>query len=105
MQEGIHPEYYPVVFIDVSTGDEIVTKSTKKSGETKEIDGRAPHPEVRHHIPHSPILHWSATTGGYGGSRRALQAEVREEINRSGRFFALPPPTPISILANLPSRQ
>ncbi len=39
MKAGIHPEYYPVVFIDTSTNYEIVTRSTKKTGETRVIDG------------------------------------------------------------------
>ena len=38
MREGIHPEYHPVVFVDVSTGDEI-TQSTMTSADTKTIDG------------------------------------------------------------------
>jgi len=39
VKEGIHPEYTPVVFIDVSTGDEIQTRSTLTSDETRDIDG------------------------------------------------------------------
>ena len=71
MQEGIHPEYYPVVFIDVSTGDEIVTKSTKKSGETKEIDG------VEHYILKCDIT--SHTHPFYTGQQRLVDTAGRVE--------------------------
>jgi len=39
MKEGIHPEYHNVVFVDASSGDEIVSKSTMKSNEKRTIDG------------------------------------------------------------------
>ena len=39
MKEGIHPEYRKVIFIDSATGDEIVTRSTLTSKETREVDG------------------------------------------------------------------
>ncbi|MEI6284233.1 MAG: type B 50S ribosomal protein L31 [Opitutae bacterium] len=39
MKKEGHPEYHPVVFIDVSTGREFPTRSTIKSKETKVIDG------------------------------------------------------------------
>ena len=39
MKEGIHPEYRKVVFVDTATGNEIVTRSTLTSNETKEVDG------------------------------------------------------------------
>lgn len=39
MKEGIHPAYHPVVFVDVSSGDEIVTRSCVTSGEKRTIDG------------------------------------------------------------------
>ncbi len=39
MKEGIHPSYNPVIFVDVSTGAEYITRSTAKSKETREIDG------------------------------------------------------------------
>ena len=39
MKAGIHPKYHPVVFVDASTNDEIISRSTVKSSETREIDG------------------------------------------------------------------
>jgi len=39
MKEGIHPAYHPVVFVDASSGDEIVTRSTMTSNEKRKIDG------------------------------------------------------------------
>lgn len=39
MKQGLHPEYYPTVFVDANTGTEFITRSTKKSNEQKEING------------------------------------------------------------------
>ena len=39
MKKEGHPEYHPVVFLDVSTAREFPTRSTMKSKETKVIDG------------------------------------------------------------------
>ena len=39
MKKEGHPEYNPVVFVDVSTNREFTTRSTLKSKETKVIDG------------------------------------------------------------------
>ncbi len=39
MKEGIHPNYHPAVFVDVSTGRQFVTRSTIKTGQTETIDG------------------------------------------------------------------
>ena len=39
MKEGIHPTYHPVVFVDASSGDEIITKSTMTSNEKRAING------------------------------------------------------------------
>ena len=46
MKSGIHPEYHPVVFVDSSTGEELVTMSTASSQVTREIDG-VEHYEIR----------------------------------------------------------
>jgi large subunit ribosomal protein L31 len=35
----IHPEYHPVVFVDLSTGFEFLTRSTMTSEERKTVDG------------------------------------------------------------------
>ena len=39
MKKEGHPDYNPVVFVDVSTNREFPTRSTLKSKETKVIDG------------------------------------------------------------------
>ncbi len=39
MKEGIHPDYHKVLFVDTATGHEWVSRSTKTSSETKEVDG------------------------------------------------------------------
>lgn len=39
MKTGIHPTLHPVVFIDVSTGDKIISASTITSKDTIDIDG------------------------------------------------------------------
>jgi large subunit ribosomal protein L31 len=39
MKPGIHPDYHPVLFVDLATGTEWVTRSTATSAETREVDG------------------------------------------------------------------
>jgi large subunit ribosomal protein L31 len=39
MKSDIHPTYNPVVFVDVTSGKEFITKSTKSSKEKRDIDG------------------------------------------------------------------
>ena len=39
MKKGIHPNYVPTVFIDVSTGKKFITNSTIKGGQKESIDG------------------------------------------------------------------
>ena len=39
MKPGIHPDYHPVVFVDVSTGEEYLTRSTMTSAERREVNG------------------------------------------------------------------
>ena len=40
MKPKIHPNYHRVVFIDSSTGDEYVSRSTLTSGEKRQIEGK-----------------------------------------------------------------
>jgi large subunit ribosomal protein L31 len=46
MKKEIHPEYHKVVFVDVSTGKEFVTRSTLTS-ERKRTVGGEEIPEIR----------------------------------------------------------
>jgi large subunit ribosomal protein L31 len=39
MKNEIHPKYHPVVYVDTTASYELVTRSTKTSKETREIDG------------------------------------------------------------------
>ena len=39
MRKGIHPEYRPVCFVDVSTGRKFLTRSTIKTKQKETIDG------------------------------------------------------------------
>jgi len=41
MKEGIHPDYHDVIFVDSATGTEWVSRSTLKSAETRDVDGKA----------------------------------------------------------------
>jgi len=40
MKEGIHPEYRDVVFQDLQTGKQFITRSTLSSRDSIEIDGK-----------------------------------------------------------------
>ena len=46
MKKEIHPAYHKVVFVEVSTGKEFVTRSTLTSERKREIDGEEI-PEIR----------------------------------------------------------
>ncbi len=39
MKDGLHPKYNPVIFVDTTSGDEFITRSTVTSKETRDIDG------------------------------------------------------------------
>ena len=39
MKKDLHPKYYPVVFVDMTTGTRFVTRSTKTSDKKEIIDG------------------------------------------------------------------
>lgn len=41
MKPDIHPDYHKVIFIDSASGTEWVSRSTLKSGETRDVDGEA----------------------------------------------------------------
>ena len=78
MREGIHPEYHPVVFVDVSTGDEIVSRSTMTSADTKTIDG------VDHYVVNCDIT--SHTHPFFTGKQKLVDTEGR--IDRFRRRYA-----------------
>lgn len=39
MKQNLHPEYNPVVFVDMTTGARFIGRSTKSSGNKEVIDG------------------------------------------------------------------
>ena len=61
MKEGIHPEYRRVLFVDVSTGDEWVSRSTTTSTQTKEVDGEEL-PVIRLEISSHSHPFWTGRT-------------------------------------------
>lgn len=69
MKKGIHPELSPAVFIDASSGDEIITRTTLRGAETRDIDG------VTHLVFKSDITSYSHPF--YTGTQRVLDAEGR----------------------------
>ena len=75
MKAEIHPEYHPVVFIDVSTGAEFVSRSTATSEKTREIEG-VDHFEIRLEISSDSHPFWT-------GTQRVVDTEGRiERFNR-----------------------
>lgn len=73
MKEKIHPNYYPVVFVDGE--HEIISKSTVKSGKTREIEG------VTHYVIETAIS--SYTHPFWTGQTRMLDTAGRvERFNR-----------------------
>ncbi len=71
MKEGLHPEYHPVVFVDSAADFELVTRSTKTSGETREIDG------VDHYVIRVEIS--SASHPFFTGEQRFVDTAGRVE--------------------------
>jgi len=69
MKEGIHPEYHPVIFVDASSNDEIITYSTMTSKETREIDG------VQHYVVMMDIT--SFTHPFFTGKQKLVDTEGR----------------------------
>jgi large subunit ribosomal protein L31 len=67
MKQDIHPAYNPVVFVDGE--HEIVTRSTMKSGETREIDG------VEHFVVKLDISAFSHPF--YTGKQKLVDSEGR----------------------------
>ena len=39
MKADLHPQYNPVVYVDITTGKRFITRSTQSSAKTEEIDG------------------------------------------------------------------
>ncbi len=80
MQQDIHPTLNNVVFVDISTKDEIITRSTMKSNETREIDG------VEHFVVKADITAFSHPF--YTGTQKIVDSAGRVERfkNKFGNF-------------------
>ena len=75
MQDGIHPDYHPVVFVDTGAQFEFVSRSTMRSKETREIDG------VEHFVIRLDIS--SASHPFYTGKQRFVDTAGRIDKFRS----------------------
>lgn len=74
MQEKIHPEYHPVIFVDNDW--EMITRSTMKSEDIREVDG-VPHYVIKISISSNSHPFWN------GGNQKFVDAEGRlERFNR-----------------------
>lgn len=71
MQKEIHPNVYPAIFLDTTCNQELVTTSTRKSEETRDIDG------VTHYVHRVEIS--SGSHPFYTGKDRLLDTEGRVE--------------------------
>jgi large subunit ribosomal protein L31 len=67
MQKNIQPQLNPVVFVDLNTKDEHITKSTLTSDKTKTIDG------VKHYVIEVEIT--SSSHPFYTGKHRIVDTE------------------------------
>ena len=76
MKPEIHPDYHPVVFVDGE--HEVVTRSTRTSGEKRTIDG------VEHYVLHAEISGFSHPF--WTGKVKVLDAAGR--IDRFKRKYA-----------------
>ncbi len=71
MKKDIHPEYHPVLFVDVGSDFEVSTRSTLKSEEKRTIDG------VEHYVVKVEIS--SASHPYYTGKQRLVDTAGRIE--------------------------
>ena len=75
MQNDIHPDYHPVIFVDTGAKAEFVTRSTMRSKETREIDG------VDHFVIRLDVS--SASHPFFTGKQRFVDAAGRIDKFRS----------------------
>ena len=71
MKDKIHPDYHPVVFLDTAAKYELITRSTMKSKETRDIDG------VEHYVIRVEIS--SASHPFYTGKQVFVDSAGRVE--------------------------
>jgi large subunit ribosomal protein L31 len=78
VKEGIHPDYHKVLFVDMATGTEWVTRSTMRSKETREVEGEEL-PVVRLEVSSASHPFWT-------GRMRELDSDGK--IDRFRRRYA-----------------
>ena len=71
MKKDIHPKYHKVLFVDTSTGNKWVTRSTLTSDKTEEFEGEEL-PVVRLEISSESHPFWT-------GQQREVDSEGRVE--------------------------
>lgn len=71
MRDGIHPEYRPVVFLDGSSDERFLTRSTVRTDETIDHEGRT-YPLVRLEVS-------SASHPFYTGTMKLIDSAGRVE--------------------------
>ncbi|HWL51127.1 MAG TPA: type B 50S ribosomal protein L31 [Chthoniobacteraceae bacterium] len=75
MKKNIHPTYHPVVFHDITNGSRLLTRSTKKTGETEVIDG------VEHYV--IPVSVSASSHPFFTGENTFVDTEGRiEKFNK-----------------------
>lgn len=81
MKNGIHPEYRPVVFRDLASGETFLTRSTVGSGKTIEWEDGNSYPVIDVEIS-------SASHPFYTGKQRILDSAGRvEKFNQRFKNF------------------
>lgn len=81
MRAGIHPEYKPVVFRDLASGEMFLTRSTAGSGKTVEWEDGNIYPVIDVEIS-------SASHPFYTGKQRILDSAGRvEKFNQRFKNF------------------
>lgn len=82
MKTGIHPDYQPIVFRDLASGNTYLTRSTLTSDKTIELDG-VTYPVVDVEIS-------SASHPFYTGKQRILDSAGRvEKFNQRFKGFGM----------------
>lgn len=80
MKSGIHPDYRPVVFRDLASGETFLTRSTVSSDKTIDLDGTT-YPVIEVEIS-------SASHPFYTGKQRILDSAGRvEKFNQRFKNF------------------
>lgn len=73
MKSEIHPKLNPVVFVDASTGQEFVSRSTMTSKQTQDVNG-VPHYVIRLDVSSHSHPFWT------GSKQRGNAKEGRVEL-------------------------